>query len=172
MKKFFAVLFAVIFCLVTISYAEPDATTSETKEETTTENPKLYCPKTLISDNDSCMKCHVVPTFELKDADPHEKYDYPAYSTEFIFDENGNPEKGYYLFTTINSNLIKNVVDFFFAQHKLNHLIIEIQSPGGSMLEALRIVGIFKQWQNQGKIIETKCNGFAASAGLIVFDCW
>jgi len=38
----------------------------------------------------------------------------------------------------------------------------------GLWFGALRIIGVFREWQSRGKIIETKCNGFAASAGFML----
>ena len=45
---------------------------------------------------------------------------------------------------------------------------IEIQSPGGSLFEAWRIVGLMKRYELRGMTIETTCHGFAASAGFLI----
>ena len=54
-------------------------------------------------------------------------------------------------------------------RHGVDHLILEVQSPGGSLFEANKIMGLMKQWHVQGKIVETRCYGFALSAGFLVF---
>ena len=46
---------------------------------------------------------------------------------------------------------------------------MEIHSPGGSLFNAQRIVGLMDDYKHWGGKITTKVNGFAASAGFYVF---
>ncbi len=124
------------------------------------------CPKTKMAK--SCLTCHQSPGFELKP------------KNELLQFHNLNPTAGkwihengedvlYYQLESINSDAI---FDFFqYAnRHKAKRVIIEIYSPGGSLISAWRIVGQMNMWKNRGLIIETRCHGFAASAGFLIFS--
>lgn len=122
------------------------------------------CPKTKMKD--SCMDCHVTPDMSLKEKKPDANREFPYQSTMYIKDEG----KTAVLFVT---NITSSQVDAFFqyvAWHpEINKCVIEIMSPGGSLFEGWRIIGLMDVWKAKGMIIETRCHGFAASAGFIIF---
>jgi ATP-dependent protease ClpP protease subunit len=179
MRAVFAVFSVFVLCLSCSVHSLADDTIhsaaySATEEasgsggDVDTAEPEQHCPATRISDNDKCLACHVKPSFELKEDDPHARYDYPSWDAQFVLDEDGEPVSGYYKLVGINADKVKDVLDYMFERHGLDKVVIEMHSPGGNMWDALRIIGIFKEWQAQGKVIGTKVNGFAASAGFML----
>ena len=75
----------------------------------------------------------------------------------------------YILIDGINSNAIEKFFDYLVWHPEIERCVFEIHSPGGSLFEAWRIVGMMELWKAKGMIIETRCYGFAASAGFIIF---
>uniref|UniRef100_A0A6M3L2I4 Putative protease n=2 Tax=viral metagenome TaxID=1070528 RepID=A0A6M3L2I4_9ZZZZ len=131
------------------------------------EKDKNFCPKTLISGMDQCLKCHISPSFKLRESLPDDFRVYPNDKVKII--EDIGKEKGYFLLEEIKSDLIKSYLDYL-TKVKVDHAIIEIHSPGGSLFDAWRIVGLMQVWEGakQGRTIETRCYGIAASAGFLV----
>ncbi len=129
---------------------------------------KGKCPRTqVIGDLHDCLRCHVAPSFKLKESALDAHYDYPTSETKFIEWKDGVPVKGKFSLTEISS---KDVEKFFayMESHKVKHVVIEIHSPGGSLFEAWKIVGLMQAWEANGGIVETRTYGFAASAGFLI----
>ena len=122
------------------------------------------CP--VMKMTESCLLCHSVPTGKLKEARPDALLDYPNRATKIR--EIDGEMVGYYLLTNISDTEIKEAFDYLFTEHDMDRVIIEIQSPGGGLFAAHRIVGLMRYWQGRGKIIETQVNGFALSAGAYI----
>jgi len=152
--------------IVVFSQGAGDAylyTKEKEKEKSTT-----YCPKTLINDMNKCLYCHTTPSFKLKEATPDETRVYPNIFTKII--PEGANAVGYFLLGEIDSRPVKEYFDYL-TSHNIDKAIVEIHSPGGSLLDAWRIVGIMQAWERAkpNRIIETRCYGFAASAGFLTF---
>jgi len=128
----------------------------ETEEE---EKPESICPKTLMSD--SCLTCHTTPNFNLIESDPHEGLDLPYGSVTY---ENN---VGYLYLTDIFDVQVKEFFDWL-RRRNCRHAIIELHSYGGSLFDGYRIVGLMEEWQREGRIVETRCYGFAASAAFMI----
>ena len=128
------------------------------------EQLKSICPKTLMKD--SCMDCHVTPDMSIKEKKPDANREFPYQATMHVIDEG----KTAVLFLT---KITSGQVDAFFqyvAWHpEINKCIIEIMSPGGSLFEAWRIIGLIDVWKSRGMIIETRVHGMAFSAGFVIF---
>lgn len=124
------------------------------------DKPKSVCPKTLMGKD--CFTCHVIPTFRIKESAPDAWRNYPVTNMKIV------DGKGHFYFTDIDPN---GILDFFryLDRHEIKHAIIEIYSPGGSLFGAWRIQGIMNEYKAKGITIETRCYGFAASAGFLVF---
>ena len=159
MKKLIVLL--MIFVFVGVAFAGVRMLDEEKESPA-----QSICPKTQMSDE--CFSCHTKPDFRIKEADPHAVYDYPLSFFNFIFDDQGNPTKGYFLMENISAEYLMDVMRYC-DQHGIRHLIIELQSPGGSLYEAYRAVSLMREWSGEGKIVETRCYGFAASAAFLVF---
>ncbi len=125
------------------------------------------CPKTqIVGKADDCFKCHVPPKFSLKEALPDVGYT-PPRGVSLIF-KDGKPIQAYYLLKSIEDAEVKTLFDYA-RHHAINHVILEIHSPGGGLFDAWRIVGLMRAWKSEGKVVETRVYGFAASAGFLVF---
>jgi ATP-dependent Clp protease protease subunit len=133
-----------------------------------TKPPQTQCPKTLMVKD--CLKCHVVPTFELKEKKRHAQRSYPNDHTSII--EVKSSQVGYYMLKgDVNRQTSEEVRQYFeYLEHlNIKKAIVEVQSPGGSLFEGWRIHGIMEHYQSRGMIVETRCYGWAASAGFIIF---
>ena len=53
--------------------------------------------------------------------------------------------------------------------HNIKHIVIELQSFGGSLLDAWRTIGLMDEAKEDGIVIETRCHGYAMSAGTLIF---
>lgn len=157
MKRSIGILLLVVFLCCGTAWGEWKILPQE-------EGPLSICPKTLMAER--CFSCHVVPNWGIKESDPHDKYDYPL-DFKFIFDEKNRPLKGYMQVFDIYSSRLPPVIDYC-KRHKVNHLIMEVYSPGGSLAEAWRMVGMMQEWGKQGAIVETRSYGVAFSAGFLL----
>ena len=128
---------------------------------------KGKCPKTMVvGDVIDCLRCHVEGNFELKETLPDSKYRYPNENTKIV---NFNEEEiGYFILKDIEPDSIKDYIDYL-KWKGIKHAVIEVFSPGGSLFGAWRIVGLMNMAKANGMIIETRCHGFAASAGFLIF---
>ena len=168
MKKIMIVLGLIVFVLFGgYLLAEPRFAASEkdTKEEARTDLSR--CPATtIVGEASDCLRCHVEGNFGVKETDPDALRNYPVFG---MFVRNGY---GYYVIKDIGEQLADNMLKFFdyLTRHNIDKAILEIQSPGGSLFDACRVIGIMTEWEKAkvGRIIETKVNGFAASAGFLI----
>jgi len=118
------------------------------------------CPKTLMKD--SCLTCHSYPSFVLKEIGPNARYDYPVSGMKISNDA------AYYVLGDINAGEVQRVFDYVLWHPVVRKIIIEVHSPGGSLFDAYKIVGMMQHMMLIGYTIETRVYGFAASAGFLV----
>jgi len=118
------------------------------------------CPKTLM--RDSCLTCHAYPSFVLKEIGPNARYDYPVAGMKITDDV------AYYVLSDINATEVQRVFDYVLWHPVVRKIIIEVHSPGGSLFDAYKIVGMMQHMMSLGYTIETRVYGFAASAGFMV----
>jgi ATP-dependent protease ClpP protease subunit len=136
-----------------------DATDEETKESS-------ICPFTKM--DKSCLACHRVE----KDGDEYvwgikekEWRDAP-FGVKFM--TNGGEETAYYLVEGIDDDSISLLYEYC-VKHGIKHVWLEINSPGGSVVSAWRIIAMMQKYKNDHGIhTTTECLGFAASAGFMV----
>jgi ATP-dependent protease ClpP protease subunit len=173
MKYVIILLATFALALATVSYAN-GVNTDDYDTVTLSKSPdssKPYCPKTKISDNSKCMNCHVLrevdgkPEFGIKEIPISAGYDLP-YSTKIITRDG---VLGLY-FTNkgTSSSTIRSISDYFYTHPEFKFFVMEMDSAGGSVMDAWRAVGILEEMRQRGIEIETRCYGFAASAGTIL----
>lgn len=126
------------------------------------QKPEMFCPKTKISDNDKCFECHAKPDFKLKEAAPDRLMNLPT-GARYI------EGKLYYIVDIMSADYIQRLFEYVRWHPEIRHVIMEVHSPGGSLLDAWKIIGLMSEAESQGIIVETRCYGFAASAGFLVF---
>jgi len=168
MKKIMIILnlFVFMVCVGNI-LAEPRQVVSNSSTRKEKPTNQARCPATtIIGKATDCLRCHVEGNFEVKETDPDAVRSYPIFG---MFVRDGY---GYYVIKDIGDQLADNMLRFFdyLTRHNIDKAILEIQSPGGSLFDACRVIGIMTEWQKAktGRIIETKVNGFAASAGFLI----
>jgi len=128
---------------------------------------KGRCPKTqVVGDASDCLRCHVAGSFAVKETAIGATRVYPIYDMQIL--NNNKGEYGYYLLKEINSDNVKKFF-VYLKTHKIDRAVIEIHSPGGSLFDAWRIIGLFSDAKSSGITVETRCHGFAASAGFLIF---
>ena len=59
-KKIIILVFITLYCL------PPDALAKE--------EGKAHCPKTLVTDQEQCARCHVFPSWRIKETSPEDRY--------------------------------------------------------------------------------------------------
>ncbi len=120
------------------------------------------CPETRMKNQ--CMTCHSYPDMSLKEKATDANRLLPA-DTE-IKDEG---KTAYLYITAIDSFYVEKFFKYVSWHPEITKCVFEIHSPGGSLFEGWRIVGLMELWKAKGMIIETRCHGFAASAGFVLF---
>lgn len=130
------------------------------------DKPKSICPKTKVSSN--CFDCHVGTQFKLKESASDIHLDYPG-SFKFL----NYPENpiGYFSINSIDKETSSqmDLIFQYMKRHKVNYLILDIHSAGGTVFDAWKVKGLIAEFQSQGGIVETRVRGMALSAGFILF---
>jgi len=161
MKKIICLL-AVLVLAVGFAYADPFMVDEEEK------GPEPICPVTkVMGELRDCMECHVAPTWAIKEVAPYAEMKEALPASCKIVDRGGKPAIQYFL-TSISAYNISSVSDWLGWHPDIKHFVIEIQSPGGSLFDSQRIVGIIDDLKAKGVTIETRVYGFAASAGFYI----
>jgi len=157
MKRLWLIL---LMCLIAtpLVWAEP---TGECEKKEAKKEIVQQCPKTLMTE--SCLACHIIPSFTLKEVAPDATLSYPNFNMKII------KNVGYYLLEDINDSQIADFFNYITWHPEVKSVVFEIQSPGGSMFKAWRIVGLMDLYKSRGYVIETRMHGFAASAGFLIF---
>ena len=167
MKLITTIFFAVILSFG-VAYAE-NGHAGDVGKEQKKEAPKVGCPATNYTDNSYCSTCHTMalvngkPTFSLKEVPLNANYSGKPYAIDIVFD--GQQIVAHMTIESMSSNVFKNVAIYLSAHPEIEKLILEIYSPGGSVMAAWRIIGIIEDLRSRGLEIETRCYGLAASAG-------
>lgn len=126
------------------------------------------CPKTLMTDQDYCFRCHTHPAFKLKESELGEG----KLMGEYLISRDGTLCLRYRL-GDVEGFVVQDLVEIsdYISAHPgmVDRLVIDILSPGGSLFHAWDIVGLFGELRSKGVTIETRCRGFAASAAFLIF---
>lgn len=164
MKK---VMFVIISLMLGVGLAWGNGP-EDLGEEGQMSPQKSQCRKypEIVSEWVNCKDCHLPPNMALLEIRPEQKYD-PPYGVTVR--EVQGEIKISALVGDISSTQIENLFDYA-RTHDIKHVVVEIHSPGGSLFDAWRIVGLFQGWESEGGIVETRCYGFAASAGFLIFS--
>ena len=187
MKKLIVLIFTLLFCIMfnTSLYAEtivgpPDSalkSESEDVRETETKFPnKSYCPvRNIVSDDiTDCLRCHTTPNWKIKEADIAEGMELP-FSVGY-FEVDGVKYFKFYIseitigITNTQATSFEEFYRYALKHPEVKHVILELHSPGGSLLDTWRIVGYMDEMKEMGYIVETRCYGFAASAAFLLFS--
>lgn len=129
------------------------------------EAPKSICPTTRMAKE--CLECHVKGNFAVRETAPDAARVYPTKSMSIVEPAQG-PSYGYYLLQEVAADEIRAFFSYL-DRHDIGLAVIEVHSPGGSLFQAQRIIGMMETWQARGNLIETRIYGTAMSAGFQIF---
>jgi ATP-dependent protease ClpP protease subunit len=153
------ILIALLCAIVLVGTAVAIESAPTAKEE---KPPETFCPKTKISDNNQCFFCHTKPDFGLMEAKPDRQMDLP-WGTRLV------GGKLHMIIENVSASQVQEFFEYVYWHPQFKHVVIEIHSPGGSLLNAWKIVGLMDEAKSKGVTVETRCYGFAASAGFLIF---
>ena len=163
MKRLFLIVIALAL-LVGVSYAasgSPEPRPPAVINNDPSQLEKNNCPKTRMSMN--CTTCHTVPDFKLKEVSPENKYEYPLSGISIMGDT------AYYVIQNIHAGQVQTFFNYVAWHKEVKKISLEIFSLGGSLFDGYKIVGMMQEMKTRGYIIETRCYGFGASAGFLIF---
>ena len=159
----------LVLVMASICFAEP----SETPQENSIKKePEIWCPTTKYTDNNKCSECHIMlmengkAKFGLKEIPLSSNHSAKPYSMDII-KEYGDLV-AYVTVNGIDATVFRDVSQYLYLHPEFKKLVVEIHSPGGSVMVAWRIVGILDEIRAHGIVVETRCYGLAASAGSIL----
>ena len=75
---------------------------------------------------------------------------------------------GRYENTGTGSNSLRKIANYYYTRPELERFVMELQTPGGSVMDAWRSLGIIEEMRSRGIVIEVRCYGIAASAGILL----
>jgi len=173
MKTLAVIFISVMLAISGTAFAEHgyggDAEKVPEKEE---KQPEVWCPVTRYTDNAKCSECHTMvmengkPKFGLKEIPLDANHSEKPYDMDIVIE--GNELVAYLKVTNINADHFRETSQYLYRHPEFKKLVVEIHSPGGSVMAAWRIVGIIEEMRAHGIVIETRCYGLAASAGGIL----
>jgi len=171
MKKVIIASICLLFVFGIVYSYEGDEFGGVSVEKKEQPKAEAFCPKTKISDNNLCLKCHVLTPsgFGLVETLIESQYSAKPVFFDVIQEEQNGPPVGFVRISDINDELFKEVAQYIAIHPEIKKLVIELHSPGGGVLDAWRIVGYLDEMRARGVKIATKCYGYAASAGFILF---
>jgi ATP-dependent protease ClpP protease subunit len=141
------------------------------KEE---KGPEVFCPATRFTDNAKCMACHQMVTengkikFGLKELPPESNFSGKPYCMEIVQEYVGGPPVGYIEINSTGSAEFRKTADYLAWHPQIKKIIVELHTPGGSIMDAWRSIGIIKEIQAKNVHVEMRVYGIAASAGVIL----
>ena len=169
--KAFIIVLSVLLAVPAIAQVIPSDYNQITLTKSAPE-PVPYCPVSKISNNDKCMNCHAMTIvdgkqkFGLKELPLSANFSDKPAILEIVM--HNDELVGRVYISSTQSNYFRDIADYYYTRPELKRLVVELHTPGGSVLDAWRAVGIIKEMQENGIIIEVRCYGFAASAGAIL----
>jgi ATP-dependent protease ClpP protease subunit len=169
-----AIILALIVSLAILPsmlWAEPRASAEVSADEEAEDDGVARCPYTTMTDQDLCLRCHGLGRDfkKIKETNPHDMYDYPT-NLKIYEDEKG--KYGYYDFdhgVTDTSPFFVDRAFRYLKRHNINRMIIELDSPGGSVFAGWKTVAVIRGWQAKGFDVTTQVNALAASAAFVIF---
>lgn len=188
MRKILMVLgfvFMFVFVLSFSAFAEGNGMPFENEEKEDVLKVQLIpshteglspgvCPETnLTGDVHECTFCHAMNSdgkFVIKEFDLDSVLNYPNGRTK-IRQVNGQ-KVGFFSYDSMVDDETCDLLEdslFYFDRHKVDKIVINIFSGGGSIFAGWKTKALMDQFKAKGYIIETHVRGFAASAAFVIF---
>ncbi len=143
MKHLLVILISIFLALGGVALAQHAGDQDVVEEEKAA--PEIFCPVTLYTDNSLCKDCHLMvikdgkPKFGLKEIPLENTFSGKPYCLDIIIDD--GVLSGYYFLKHINADHFMMVSQYLATRPEIKRLVIEIHSPGGSVMDSWRIVG-------------------------------
>jgi len=170
MKTLVPILILISILILAIPVYALDTTGYDTVTlSTTKEPPTPFCPVTKMSDNSKCMDCHAMlpgNKFGLKELKADAGYEDMPFGMSIVI--RGEEKFPYYLIGGTNAPGLRKASEYMYRHPEFKKIIIELHTPGGSIMDAWRSIGIMSEMEAKGIIIETRVYGMSASAGVIL----
>lgn len=91
----------------------------------------------------------------------------PPAKTSWAFID-AEPVLRYRMLGNINNSSFENFAYYALLHKEVKRCIIDIHSPGGSLVALFQILGLMDELRSHGKVVETRCTGIAASAAMAI----
>ena len=150
--------------IISLAFIVPCYAVNGHGEEEAIQPESSLCPKTKMKD--SCKSCHAVPDWTIKEKTPEANLRVPHGPDMEIRDEG---KTAYLLITEIESYEVATFFSYVRWHPEIEKCVFEIMSPGGSLFQAWRIVGLMEMWKARGMKIETIVHGMCMSAGFMIY---
>ena len=121
----------------------------------------------LVVKKTDCNRCHTSRNYEKPEIAVDANYDYPSRNLKFYF-EGEKPVKAVIRVDDISSQSMQSSLEYC-EKHGVKDVVIEVDSPGGSVFDGWREVGIIQKYMGKGYNIESECLGVAFSCGFLIF---
>jgi ATP-dependent protease ClpP protease subunit len=82
--------------------------------------------------------------------------------------KDGDGLAAYLYITGTDSRSFRQASEYLYWHPDLKKLIVELHTGGGSIMDAWRSVGIIKEMQSRGIVVEVRVYGMSASAGVFL----
>lgn len=163
-RNFILQALTIIIGFVLFAYLSPSCSAEEVKELV----PESICPITKIYDNSKCMSCHEVRKEDDKFVWTVEDKRWRHLPFKLKIVQRGGKDVGLYeMHSGIDSDYLLDVYEYL-HDREIGHLIIDIDSHGGSLTEGWRCVALMNQFDNI--TTTTRVYGYAASAAALVLS--
>lgn len=136
------------------------------EEESETPEVQSVCPLTKMTDQKSCRDCHEVQKVKggFKWGVQDDSWQDLPYGVKMV--KRNGKDTMHYLLEGISAERVFEIYEYA-EKNGITEVELEIDSPGGSVVAAWRIVALM---QGYPKIhTTTTCYGYAASAGFTIF---
>ena len=170
MKKLVVLLMVAFLVVAGNVWADPEGWgDAEAVEKTEDEKIQSICPVSLMTNQDRCLRCHVAPSFKVRQSTGFEGHLLEAWMSK----ENGEVFVNYNLTGAVDLTFRANIIEIreWVIQNPgvVKRVVINGLSGGGGMILAWDIIGVMDDLKNRGITVETRIHGFGASAAFLIF---
>lgn len=167
MKRLIIILFILVFAASGQAFYYTGTTGSEKEPE----KGGGKCPVTkIVGELADCKACHTLIqkkdkiVWGLKEIKPFTEFSPPMGAVFKIID---GETVGWYNFDYVEDAQVREVLEYFY-RHKIEKIIFNVDSFGGSAFDGYAIANLFGEYVGKIKII-TRVQSVAMSAGFLVF---
>lgn len=167
MKNLLFITMAILL-MARFGYADPDYTDPEAPADTKKEmeSDLNTCPHWGFKLKwDDCTDCHTPKNnMRLREGSPESLHQYAPRGVTI------RDKSVHFLLDSMEPAYVQQFFDYLLWHPEITDVTMEVHSPGGSLMNAKRIIGLMNEYRAAtGNSITTLVNGWAASAGFYIF---